>query len=144
MPAAIAHLAVGFAAMRNRRANGKYVRFVVGKRSQDARWLTGVVTMGRLKLRDFDRPSRAIVRDTFKWFNSNIPCPPFSAKRRSGVWTADAVAWFRTTARQPIARLRPLLRVLRSHGFVVRTVYADYPGKVVYRDKWQVVAETPE
>ena len=130
--------------MHSAGARNKYVRFVVGKRNQDARWLTGVVTMGRLNMRRFDKPSRRVVRETFLWFNTNIPCPPFSKKRKAGVWTADAVAWFRTTARQPIARLRPLIRVLRDHGFTVRTVYADKPGKVVYRDKWQVVAETLE
>ena len=130
--------------MRNVRARKKYVRFVVGRRSQDARWLTGVVTMGRLKMRRLDQPSRRVVRETFRWFNANIPCPPFSKNRKAGVWTADAVAWFRTAERQPIARLRPLVRVLRAHGFTVRTVYADKPGRVVYRDKWQVVAETPE
>jgi len=129
--------------MRNAALNKKYVRFVVGTRGQDARWLTGVVTVGRLKMRRFDKPSRGIVRRTFKWFNTNIPCPPFEKKRKTGAWTADAVAWFRTTAREPVARLRPLIRVLRTHGFTVRTVYADNPGRVVYRDKWQVVAETP-
>jgi hypothetical protein len=94
-------------------------------------------------MRRFDKPSRSIVKETFKWFNTNIPCPPFARKRKTGAWTADAVAWFRITAREP-ARLRPLIRVLRTHGFTVRTVYADNPGKVVYRDKWQVVAETPQ
>ena len=100
--------------------------------------------MGRLKMMRFDLPSRKLVRETFRWFNTNIPCPPFSEKRKGGVWSAEAVAWFRTSARQPIRRLRPLIRVLRSHGFVVRTIYSDVPGKVVYRDRWQVVAETLE
>lgn len=140
----IAELIVGSSPMRNAGVNKKYVRFVVGKRSEDACWLTGVVTMARLKMRRFDKPSRKVVRETFRWFNTNIPCPPFSKKRKAGVWTPDAVAWFRTTACQPIARLRPLIRVLRAHGFTVRTMYADKPGKVLYRDRWQVVAETLE
>jgi hypothetical protein len=122
----------------------RYVRFVVGKRSEDARWLTGVITTARLKSRGLSKPNRKAVRDTFKWFNDNITCPPFSKNRKKGTWTADAVAWFRTSARQPIARLRPLIRILRTHGCVVRAVYVNNPGKIIYRDKWQVVAETPK
>lgn len=120
----------------------KYVRFVVGTRGQDTRWLTGVITVGRLKMRHFDQSGRRTVRETFKWLNDHIPCPPFSEKKKAGEWTADAVAWFRTTAREPINRLRPLIQVLRAHGLMVRTVFTNNPGRIVYRDKWQVVAET--
>ena len=121
----------------------RYIRFVVGKRSKEAMWLTGVVAIAQLKKGRFTKKDRQIVNGTFKWFNDNITCPPYTQKRNTGVWSVDAVAWFRTTARQPIARLRPLIHILRKHGCVIRTIYANNPGKIVYRDKWQVVAETP-
>lgn len=85
-----------------------------------------------------------MVRKVFRWYNDTIPCPPFKAKQKSKKWTLDAVAWWRQTAREPISMMQPLIRIVRDHGDMVRTLRVTYPGKIVYRDKYQVVAETPQ
>ena len=122
-----------------------FVRFVVGADVENAAWLTGVITEARL-LRDrgelYSHESEQLER-IFDWFNENLPCPPFSMKLRSGEWTRDAVAWFRPEAEGPIRRMWDVVAILREYGIAVRMVTTDKPGKIVYEDAYQVVAETP-
>lgn len=122
-----------------------YLRFVEGTDSQDLRWLTGIITMAR-ELRDENvlEPYQAlIVEDAFAWFNDHVPCPPFSGNRESGKWSSDAVAWFRPDATEAIQKMWDLVAVLQDHGRPVRVLRTNSPGLIVYRDDYQVVAETP-
>ena len=122
-----------------------FVRFVVGSDAENAAWLTGVITEARL-LRDagerFDYESERL-EAIYDWFKEHLPCPPFQSKLRSGEWTRDAVAWFRAEAREPIRRIWDLVAILREHGVPVRMITTEKPGKIVYDDDYQVVAETP-
>jgi len=123
-----------------------YLRFVEGADSQDERWLTGVITAARI-LRDNGRlePHQVVaVEATFDWFNAHIPCPPFQEKLKSGKWSHDAVAWFRPDASEAIQRMWDLVAVLKDHGVPVRVLRTASPGLIVYRDDYQVVAETPK
>jgi hypothetical protein len=122
-----------------------FVRFVVGGDAENASWLTGVITMARL-LRDdgeLDRHESELLDEVFDWLDEHLPCPPFGAKLRSGAWTADAVSWFRDDARVPLGRIWDVVVILREHGVPVRLVTTEKPGKIVYSDKYQIVAETP-
>src|SRR5579871_2338394 len=122
-----------------------YLRFVVGDDAENASWLTGVFTEARL-LRDEGKLYAyevELLEETYAWFNDHLPCPPFGANLRSGAWTRDAVAWFRDDAGECLRRIWDLVFLLREYGVPVRLVTAERPGKVVYRDDYQVVAETP-
>jgi hypothetical protein len=122
-----------------------FVRFVVGADGENAAWLTGVITMAR-NLRD-EGELYAYESDRleaiFDWFNEYLPCPPFQEKLGSGEWTRDAVAWFRPEATEPVRRIWDIVAILREHGVPVRMVTTRKPGKIVYEDPYQVVAETP-
>jgi len=123
-----------------------YLRFVQGADSEDARWLTGVITAARV-LRDDARlePHQIdVVNESFDWFNAHVPCPPFQEKLKSGKWSADAVAWFLPEATEAIQRMWELVAVLKDHGMPVRVVRTASPGLIIYRDEYQVVAETPK
>jgi hypothetical protein len=122
-----------------------FIRFVAGHDAENANWLTGVITEARL-LRDDDKlytHEIDLLEAAFDWFNDNLPCPPFQAKLRSGEWTRDAVAWFRDDAKECIGRVWDLVHLLRENGVPVRLVATEKPGRIVYRDRYQVVAETP-
>ena len=123
----------------------RFVRFVEATRKENPWQATGVITTAYelLDAKKLTKQEAMNVRAMFRWFNRHLPCPPFSKNRKSGAWTKDAVSWFRTTAKEPISRLAPIIFVLRQHGLMVRTLRANYPGKIVYRDEFQVVAETP-
>lgn len=122
-----------------------FVRFVVGADAENAAWLTGVITEARI-LQDeghlFDYESKRL-DETFDWLNKHLPCPPFQRKLRSGEWTREAVCWFRTEATGPIGCLWDIVAILRELGVPVRLVTAEKPGKIVYADAYQIVAETP-
>jgi hypothetical protein len=122
-----------------------FVRFVVGSDAENAAWLTGVITEARL-LRDagelYDYESERL-EALYNWFNEHLPCPPFQSKLRAGEWTREAVAWFRAEAGEQIRRMWELVAILREHGVPVRMITTEKPGKIVYEDDHQVVAETP-
>ncbi len=122
-----------------------FLRFVVGTEAENAFWLIGVFTMAR-EMRDrgelYEYESRWL-EEVFEWFNTHLPCPPFGEKRRAGKWTQDAVSWFRDDAGEALRRMWDLVALLREHGVAVRVVTTDKPGRIVYSDDYQVVAETP-
>jgi len=123
-----------------------YLRFVEGTDSQDGRWLTGVITAARV-LKDEGRlePYQVdIVEATYVWLNQHVPCPPFQRNLGSGKWTADAVAWFLPGATEAIQRMWELVAVLKDHDIPVRVLRTASPGMIVYRDEYQIVAETPK
>ena len=123
-----------------------YMRFVEGADSQDGRWLTGVITVARI-LRDDGKlqPYQVeIVNQTFDWLNKFIPCPPFQENLKSGKWSRDAVAWFRPEATEAIQRIWDLVTILKDHDVPVRVLRSPNPGLIIYRDDYQVVAETPK
>jgi hypothetical protein len=72
------------------------------------------------------------------------PLSTVQGEARGCEWTEDAVSWFRDDARSSINKLRRLIAILRKHGSTVRTLRAEDPGRIVYADEYQVVAETPE
>lgn len=82
----------------------------------------------------------------FKWFNENIPCPPFKANKNK--WTEDAASWWKETklTKEAVSRCRQLAKIVNKehvgayHG--MRIIYTRNPGKIIYEDKYQVVAET--
>ena len=120
-----------------------FVRF--GTEAESAYRLDGVFVESRL-LCDEGRLYAyeiGLLDETYAWFNEYLPCPPFAAKLRSGEWTRNAVAWFRDDAGEPLRRAWDLVHLLRENGVPVRLVASGRPGRIVYRDRYQVVAETP-
>jgi hypothetical protein len=91
-----------------------FIRFVVGAGDEHHRLLTGLITEARL-LRD--RGELAAyeaeqLEETYEWFNTNLPQPPFS----TAGWSRDAVTWFRDSAHDYILRMREIGALLESHG----------------------------
>jgi hypothetical protein len=123
-----------------------YLRFVQGTESEDGRWLTGVITAARtiMDAGQLEPYEAEIVQSAYDWLNSNIPCPPFQANLSSGKWSQDAVAWFLPEANEAIQRMWDLVTILKDHDIPVRVLRTDRPGMIVYRDQYQIVAETPK
>lgn len=122
-----------------------FVRFVVGADAENAAWLNGIFTEAEIlrsagQLHDYEAKQ---IETAFEWFNENLSVPPFKKKLKAGEWTQEAVAWFRHDAKSAIERIWDIVAVLREHGDFVRMVTSEKPGKIVYEDDHQVVAETP-
>jgi hypothetical protein len=122
-----------------------FIRFVEGSESENAARLTGLfMTAGNLDDEGgLDRHESEHLHAVFDWFQENLPCPPFRRNLDSGKWTSAAVCWFRPEAQAVISRMWDLVAILREHGVCVRLVRSRKPGKIIYEDKYQIVAETP-
>jgi hypothetical protein len=121
-----------------------FIRFVTND-ADNYRWATGIFASARI-LRDDGRLEdyqESVVEAAFTWFNENLPCPPFAENRRNGTWSANAVAWFDSKAREPISHMWDLVAGLKEQSVRVSMIRARYPGEIVYRDNHQIVAETP-
>lgn len=116
-----------------------YMRFVVGNDSDSHRELIGVITYAALLLDQADLYDyeEQIVQECFQWLNSNVPCPPYETSN----WPTTTFAWFRDDANDAIAVMRQLSLVLSEHGYSVRVLRTENPGKIYYQDNFQVVTE---
>jgi hypothetical protein len=81
---------------------------------------------------DLPASARSVLRELFRWFNANLPVP-----RRL---PRNAVCWFRSDATSSLERLRKLIEVYRLMGVQVWMRATQTPGRVVYRDAYQVAA----
>ena len=122
-----------------------FVRFVAGTDTENPFWLDGVIRVASdlSDLGEFYEYESQWLEKTFEWFNHNLPCPPFRRKLRSGEWTRRAVCWFYDRAGEPLRRIWDIVAILEDHGTFVRLVTTQRPGRIVYSDQYQVVAETP-
>lgn len=120
-----------------------FIRFVLPVRNEDTARATGFFQVRSLCRRwELSHPvDRRIIR-AFDWFGTNLPVPPVVKQRK------DGLCWFRREPTEPrspdsheaLRRAFQLASYLRSVGMSVETVQTDDPGRVVYQDRWQVVA----
>jgi len=121
----------------------RFVRFVVPVVNDETRRATGMFQVRDLwPRRQVPVVSRRRVAEAFDWFNEHLPVPPVVKTQR------DALSWFRREPGAPAApeAFEPLRRafLLASHlrrvGVRVETVQCADPGRILYEDRWQVVA----
>jgi hypothetical protein len=103
----------------NEEATTMYVRFVVGGDAENTAWLTGIITEAQ------------ILRENGELYSYEIE------------QLETIFAWFCPEAKGPVGRMWDVVAILREHGVPVRLVTTEKPGKIVYSDEYQVVAETP-
>jgi len=104
----------------------------------------GILSVANHEIKNklFDRIDRHDVRRLFIWFNTHIPCPPWSKFKSTSRYNEDWICWFRLTARRAIYRMRKLADILRANHIVVRELYTDNLLRVRYEDRYQVVADS--
>ena len=68
------------------------------------------------------------------WFKAHLPEPPFYQDGNS----IGAVTWFKTTGREMMTRLDPLVAILAKYGNQVNIATSHAPGAIVYEDDFQV------
>lgn len=118
-----------------------YLRFVLSEVHQDSRKRKGILVAAH-DLRDdkvLSAEEHKVLVSALKWFNSNLEVP--DELKEPG--TERAISWFLGSANEPIAKMWDLVHILRNHDLHVQLIKAEHPGKIIYRDKWQVVAFPP-
>ena len=71
-----------------------------------------------------------------EWLNEHLAVPPCFREQD----VDEAVCWFHPRAHEPISRVRSLAAALDEHGVRVRMIRSCDPGRVIYEDRWQIVA----
>jgi hypothetical protein len=74
------------------------------------------------------------------WFNENLEKPLRLAMSPRPHRKAQAISWFKDSARAHIAKMRELEEVLGRYGAAVQFIKTSRVGYVVYEDQFQVVA----
>ena len=120
----------------------RYIRFICDD-EENGHDATGIVTTARalLDMGDLYDYEEELLEEHFEWLNDNLPCPPFSASLQEGTWSPHAVAWFKETAQEFVECFWNIVAILEEHDVPVRVLKTERPGKVLYEDEFQVVAE---
>jgi hypothetical protein len=121
----------------------RFVRFVVLQKDESSGTEQGFIQAletlsSEGQLTDYEEE---LAQETFRWFNDNLPVPDsFTRSRRPGA-PGKAISWFKSSAKECIARMENVASVLNEHGYHTRRLTTDRPGYVVYEDAYQIVAE---
>lgn len=116
----------------------RYIRYVIGAEAAHPDELTGIVTEARFLIdkKLVSKKEKRLIKKTFNRLNKKLPCPPWSQND----WEYG-VSWFRRKRVDKFAyEIKILAALLTKHNKPFRVIRSNDPGKIVYRDKYQVVA----
>jgi hypothetical protein len=82
----------------------------------------------------------AFRRASNDWYDAHMPLPTDHVPGLYDDPGPYAVAWFKRTAYDHLARIPGYLRILDAHGVAWHELVADDPGTILYEDGFQVVA----
>lgn len=80
------------------------------------------------------------LRALFDWFNANLEKPTRMAASNRPRAKAQAISWFRDTAREHLVRMWEMVEIVSTYGVMVEQIRTARPGYVVYEDDFQVTA----
>ena len=85
-------------------------------------------------------PSWALsqIADINGWFDANLAVPKQFSRDRHG---QPGLSWFKTIATEHIKQMHQLKLALEACGIHVEVLTAHNPGRVVWQDEHQIVAE---
>jgi hypothetical protein len=122
-----------------------FVRFVIGSISENAYRLDGVFSRagelresGALGKEPTDRLAALL-----DWFNQCLPVPPFAQIRADQRWSKRIVCWFWGTQNVAVRVMWTMVKLLQEGGTPVRFITTIRPGRILYKDRFQIVAEVP-
>lgn len=118
-----------------------FLRFTLVEVDLDSKKKKGILSAAH-DLRDegaLSQVERDELASILKWFNTELKVPDELAEPG----TERAIPWFKASAEKPIAKMWQLANLLRGHGFDVDLLKSLNPGKIIYKDDWQVVAFPP-
>ena len=76
------------------------------------------------------------------WYNANMIDPGRAAPEvYDKTLHPRAVAWFKESAVEMIERVAGYLEILEAHGVAWELVRSSDPGKILYEDEYQIIAE---
>jgi hypothetical protein len=117
-----------------------FVRFIVGADFDRADRSSGLFRSAfRPDVENEEIPTwlRDELRDSFDWFSEHLPVPPFRGRQ----FPRTAICWFRSDAGPSLARMWELVALLSMINVPIRFIRTDRPGRLLYFDDHQIVAD---
>jgi len=110
-----------------------FIRFVTSHIDEDSG--RRLEKSGRLT-----EPDRTTLDTLYQWFSKRLMKPARLAVSARPNRKAQAISWYRDTAREHIAQMREMQRVLERYGIAVEMIKSDRIGYVLYEDEFQVAS----
>ncbi len=117
----------------------KYVRIQGKELARNTMHAKGIFSMCMQLIQDevMEGEDADLYMEIDSWFAENLPWPP-PCKSQEAV-----VCWFKTeNSEEMMKMIRPALWLLDRYKHPYYLVYTNYPGEIVYEDKYQVAART--
>ncbi len=123
----------------NNNLNFKYVRIQGKELAENTMYAKGIFSICMQMLRDdvMDEEDADLYRELDDWFAHELPWPE-PCKRQESV-----VCWFKTeNADIMLKMMKPVMWLLERYNHPYYVVYTNFPGEIVYEDKYQVACKT--
>jgi len=119
-----------------------FVRFVIGRLDNDSGRRQGLFQAAK-RLRESGALSQVDadhLEQISVWFNRNLERPSRLSLSPRPNSKAQALSWFKPTAKEHIAKMREYAEILERYGLRVEMIKAKRLGYVLYEDDFQVAA----
>ncbi len=114
----------------------RFIRFQTGLRSPENGCRLGVFRAAETLVARYDLPEYAdeLLRDSLRWFNSNLDVPRLRAQ------AGRPIFWIRSDAEDCLAQIWNMMAIFNEEGLFVEQRTTRRPGHIVYRDENQIAA----
>jgi len=119
----------------------KYVRIQGKELSRNTMYAKGIFSMCWKLVRNdvMEEEDAELFKEIDAWFADNLPWPPQCMNQE------PVICWFKTeNSEEMMKMIRPALWLLDKYKHPYYLVYTNYPGEIVYEDKYQVAAKAGE
>ena len=118
-----------------------FIRFIGGEIDQESRLPVGLFQSAYEVLEEAALPEYEYValNQALQWFDANLKVP-FDYRLRPRYRAEQSLCWFRSTAREYLARAWEIVMMLEERDIYIRCVRFHEIGQILYQDEVQVLA----
>lgn len=123
-----------------------YLRFVTERADGETGLKSGIFSeaYGLLDGTALSAVHHDLLSKLIAWFDDRLPVPErFNSSKSKGASRRNShgISWIKPEAEEHISRMREIAWILEEHGIKVVMIKTQRPGRIVYEDEWQIVAE---
>ena len=118
-----------------------FIRFAANRIDEDSKLTVGLFQAAYDLLEDgaIREYECAAINQLFKWFDDNLKVP-FDYRLRPRNKAERSLCWFRSAAREHLARAWELVVILEENDILITHVRRQEVGHILYQDHVQVLA----
>lgn len=119
----------------------KYVRIQGRELAENTNFAKGIFSMCWKLIQDdvMDDEDAELFKEIDLWFSEILPYPPQCRNREK------VVCYFKTENTEEMMKLiTPAMWLLEKYNHPYYVVYTNFPGKIIYEDKYQVAVEVDD